>query len=98
MHRRLVPSLVILLMSLLAFSGPALGQETILFSPLSLFNPTTTLTFTPGVPSTSVRITSSQVGQGFVHLGLTVPSSVTIEGVRLEVGGVEASKQMVLLK
>ncbi len=82
MHQRLVPSALILLTSLLAFSGPASGQQTIWFSPLDIFNPVTTVVLTPGLPSTALRITAPAApADAFVHLGLTLPSNATIQGV-----------------
>jgi hypothetical protein len=62
--------------------GQEMGQETIWFSPLGMSTNVSTLTIAPGQPSHAVRITSSATGGiNFVNLGLTLPTSVTIDAV-----------------
>jgi hypothetical protein len=72
-----------LLIALSLLSVPAMSQETIWFTPLGGMNSSSSnLTIAPGQPPQSIRITSSATGGTyFVNLGLTLPSTVTIDAI-----------------
>ena len=60
------------------------GQHTIWHSPLNFSTGTNNLTITPSIPSTTIRVTTSSVGDlQWIQLGLIIPSNVCIDSVNL---------------
>ena len=75
-------SAAVLAIAVVLPSAPVMGQVTTWFSPLGMSTNASNLTIAPGSPSTAVRITSSATGGiNFVNLGLTLPTSITIDAV-----------------